>query len=71
MWLLAESLEIPPEAVPYAVGDCTAATLGLNGGSPSNCPWVKHVWLAFAEALGRQRPNLYVPAQHPLGGPPL
>ena len=44
--------------------DCTSATLGSDGGVPSQSPWVDRVRVAFAEALGCGRPDLYVPAQH-------
>ena len=35
-----------------------------DGGVPSQSPWVDRVRVAFAEALGRGRPDLYIPAQH-------
>ena len=44
--------------------DCTSATLGSDRGVPSQSPWVDRVRVAFAEALGRSRPDLYVLAQH-------
>ena len=63
-WRLAETLGVAPAAVQYVGADCTSATLGSDGGVPSQSPWVDRVWAAFASALGRGRPDLYVPAQH-------
>ena len=63
-WHLAETLGVAPAAVQYVGADCTSATLGSDGGIPSQSPWVDRVRVAFAEALGRSRPDLYVPAQH-------
>ena len=68
LWDLAASLGLPPSEVrgpaergPYATRDCTLASLGLDGGTPPNCPWVDRVRVAFAEALGQQCPDMYVP----------
>ena len=61
---LAASLGVAPEAVQYVGAECSSATLGCDGGIPSQSPWVDHVRIAFAAALGRGRPGLYVPAQH-------
>ena len=61
---LAAWLGVAPAAVQYVEADCTSATLGSDGGVPSQSPWVDRVRVAFAEALGRGRPDLYVPAQH-------
>ena len=44
--------------------ECTSATLGSDGGVPSHSPWLHRVQVAFAKALGRGRPGLYVPAPH-------
>ena len=63
-WRLAASLGVAHAAVQYAGVDCTSATLGCDGGVPSQPPSVDGVRVAFAEALGRGRPHLYVPAQH-------
>ena len=63
-WRLAASLGVAPAAVQYVGADCTSATLGSDGGVPSQSPWVDRVRVAFAEALGRGRHDLYVPAQH-------
>ena len=63
-WHLAEKLGVTPAAIQYVGADCTSATLGSDGGVPSQSPWVDRVRVAFAEALGRSRPDLYVPAQH-------
>ena len=57
-WRLAASLGVAPAAVQYVGGDCTSATLGSDGGVPSQSPWVDRVHVAFAEALGRGRPHL-------------
>ena len=61
-WPLAESLEVARKAVQYVGADCTSATLSSDGGVPSQSPWVERVRVAFAEALGRGHPDLYVPA---------
>ena len=61
-WDLAASLGVPLSEVQYAAGDCTPATLGLNGGTPSDCPWVDHIRLAFAEDPGSHHPDMYVQA---------
>ena len=61
---LAASLGVAPAAVQYVGAHCTSATLGSDGGVPTQSPWVDRVRVAFAEALGRGRPDLYVPAQH-------
>ena len=63
-WHFAASQEIAPAAVQYVGADCTSATLGSDGGVPSQSPWVDRVRVAFTEALGRGRPDLYVRAQH-------
>ena len=63
-WHLAETLGVAPAAVQCVGADCTSATLGSDGGVPSQSPWVDKVRVAFAEALGRGRPDPYVPAQH-------
>ena len=63
-WRLAASLGVAPAAVQYVGADCTSAALGSDGGVPSQSPWVDRVRVAFAEALARGRPDLYVPAQH-------
>ena len=57
-WHLAASLGVAPAAVQYVGADCTSATLGSEGGVPSQSPWVDRVRVAFAEALGRGRPDL-------------
>ena len=61
---LAASLRVAPAAVQYVGAFCTSATLGSDGGVPSQSPWVDRVRVAFAEAPGRGRPDLYVPAPH-------
>ena len=52
-WHLAETLGVAPPAVQYVGADCTSATLGGDGGVPSQSLWVDRVWVTFAEALGR------------------
>ena len=63
-WRRAASLGVARAAVQYVGADCTSATLGSDGGVPSQSPWVNKVRVAFAEALGRGRPDLFIPAQH-------
>ena len=58
-WRRAETL-----AVQHVGADCTSATLGGERGAPSQFPWVDRVPVAFAEALGRGQPDLYVLAHH-------
>ena len=57
---LAATLGVAPVAVHCVGADCTCATLGGDGDVPSKFSWVDRVWVAFAEALGRGRPDLYV-----------
>ena len=70
---LAASLRVAPAAVQYVGADCTSATLGSDGGVPSQSPWVDKVWAAFAEAPGARPPRPGHPraTQHPVGRPPL
>ena len=63
-WRLAETLGVAPAAIQYVGADCNTTTLGGDGGVPSQSPLVDRVRVTFAEALGRGRPNLYVPVQH-------
>ena len=63
-WCLAASLGLAPAAVQYIGADCTSATLGCDGGVPSQSLWVDRVRVAFAVALGRGHRGPYVPAQH-------
>ena len=63
-WHLAEMLAMAPAAVRYVGADCTSATLSNDGGLPSQSLSVDKARVAFAEALGRSRPDWYVPAQH-------
>ena len=63
-WHLAEMLGVTPEAVHYVGAGCSSATLRRDGVVPSQSPWVEKVRVAFAEALGQGRPDLYVPEQH-------
>ena len=63
-WHLAKTLGVVSAAVQYVGADCTSATLSSDGGVPSQSPWVDRVRVAFAEALGQCRPDLYVLAQH-------
>ena len=60
----ARSLGVAPAAVPYVGADCTSATLGSDRGVTSQSAWVDKVRVAFAEALGRGQPDLYVRAAH-------
>ena len=56
-WCLAVTLGVAPWAVQYVGARCTSATLGSDRGVPSLSPWVDRVRVAFAEALGRSRPE--------------
>ena len=71
-WRLAEMLGVAPAAVQYVGADYTSATLGGDGGVPSQSPWVDMVrvtcsgpraWLA--------RPVRASAAQHPVVRPPV
>ena len=55
----------PVECSPVRRRRLHVTVLGLNGGTPSDCPW--DIRLAYAEALGAHCPDMYVPAQHGTG----
>ena len=52
---VAKTLGVTPAAVQYVEADCTSATLGSDGGVPSQSPLVDRVQVAFVEAPGRRR----------------
>ena len=60
-WRLVATLGVAPMAVQY-VRQTALTTLRGDGGVPSPFSWVDRVRVAFAEALARGRPDLYVPA---------
>ena len=51
-WPLAKKLIVAPPGGPVLGSEYSSATLGRDGGVPSQFPWVDRVRVAFAEGLG-------------------
>ena len=65
---LASLLSVPPSSVAWSIADNVSATLGTDGGRPSNSPLVDRIRLAFAAALaGSGAGEGFTPAEHDSG----